>query len=297
MAVETITTVLVAATATPPAGPYDLTDLATVHDELALPMTDTGDDAFLSRAITQASAAISRYCNRVFAVETVQDQIFIQQDPYPWQVPGGVYPLQLSRWPLNNSSVVSFTGNTHSSILVDGIASTVGLNPGALVFGSGIPVGTTMVNVYPTSIMLSQAATATATAISLTSGLQVVQTLAIGTTQTLIYGTDYTIDPARGWLIRLNPYIGISSKWEAEPTTVQYQGGYASVPSDLQEACLRLVTARYRAKARDPALLERTQPGMVGSERFWFGSAPGQVGAFAPEIAALLDQYRVPVAF
>ena len=307
MAVETITTVLVAAAlpvdadgdadTASTAGPYDLTDIATVKDELSITGNDTSNDAFLARAITQASAAISRYCNRVFAVEAVQDQIFIQQDAYPFQVPGGVYPLQLSRWPLVQTGAVGFTGNTHSSLVVDGIANTIGISVGALVFAAdgSIPAGTTVATVGPKSITLSQAATSAKTALSLTTGVQAVQTLSVGDTQTLVYGTDFTIDANRGWLIRLNSWTGIQVRWESLPVTVQYQGGYAAIPDDLVDACLRLVTARFRARGRDPLLVERSQGPALGAERFWVGVVPKQTGSMPPEIAGLLDNYRVPV--
>lgn len=296
MAVETTTTVLVPAAAIAPAGPYDLTTLATARDELSITNPDdTSNDSFLSRAITQDSKAIARYCNRTFPVEAVQDLIYIQQDAYPWQVPGGVYALQLSRWPLVNAAVVNFTGNTRSSIVVDGIASTAGIAQGALVFGPGIPVGTTAAAVYPTSIILSQPATATGAGVSLNTGVQVTQTLTSGDVQTLVYGSDFTVDASKGWLVRLNSWTGVSQKWEALPTAVIYQAGYSPIPDDLADACLRLVTARFRARGRDPMLVERTQGQMVGTERYWVGSAPGQTGAFAPEIAALIEPYRVPV--
>ena len=297
MAVEVITTVLIAATSTAPAGPYDLTDLATVHDELSLPTNETDSDAFLSRGITQASTVIANYCNRVFPVEAVQDQFFIQQDPFPWQVPGGVYPLQLSRWPLVNAIPVGFTGNTHGSITVDGIASTTGITAGSLVFAAdgSIPAGTTVATVAANSITLSNAATSSETGLSMNTGLQVIQTLSVGDTQTLVYGSDFTVDPKKGWLIRLNSWTGVSEKWEAEPVVVQYQGGYATIPTDLVDACLRLVTARYRGRGRDPMLVERTQP-TLGAERYWVGPTPGQKGSLPPEVRDIVDYYRVPVA-
>jgi hypothetical protein len=297
LAVETITTVLVAATATPPAGAYDLTDLATVRDELSLKTDDTSNDAFLSRAITQSSRAIANYCNRVFPVETVQDVIYIQQDPYPYQVPGGVYPLQLARWPLVNSGVVVFTGNTMASQVITGIASTAGITQGQPIFASdgSLPIGTTVSAVYPTSLLLSNASSSRTAGVNFTTGVQVVQTLEVGQMQALVYGTDFTIDAKRGWLIRLNSWTGVSEKWEALPVTVQYQAGYSPIPDDLVDACLRLVTARFRTRGRDPTVVERGQPGMVGSERYWVGTPPGQKGAFPPEITSLIDQYRVPV--
>lgn len=294
MAVSIITTVLTTARGSPRGKPYDLTDLATAKDELSL--TDDSSDGFVLRAITQASAAIANYCNRVFPVEGIQDQIFIQQDPYPWQVPGGIYPLQLSRWPLVHSNVVAFTGNTHGTTLVDGIPSTVGMRIGMPVFAAdgSIPAGA-FIQGTPTvnSITLTQAATSSENAVSMNTGVQVVQTLGVGDPQTLAFGTDFTIDAKMGWLIRLDKFTGVSVKWEATPVTVQYQAGYSPIPADLVDACLRLVTARVRSRGRDPLLVQREQP-QLGSERYWVGTSPGQAGAFPPEILGLIENYRVP---
>lgn len=308
MAVETITTVLIAAQAAtqsaesqklgiPAPSPYDLTDLATIKDELTIQDDDTSNDSFLQRAITQASVKIGNYCNRIFQLEAIQDQIYIQRDPYPYQVPGGVYPLQLSRWPLVPTGAVTFTANTHNSPVIDGIASTAGITEGSLIFSAdgSIPAGTTVQSmVSPTTLLLTQSAKGSKVGVSMTVGMQVTQTLSPDSTQTLVYGQDYTIDAKRGWLIRLNAWTAISTRWEADPVTVQYQAGYAPIPADLVECCIRLVTARFRAKGRDPLLVERTQPG-IGVERYWVGSSPGQKGSMPPDIEALLDQYRVPV--
>lgn len=300
MAVSIITTVLTAARASPRGKPYDLTDIATARDELSITTpNDAANDPFLLRAITQASTAIAKYCNRVFPVEALSDQIFIQQDPYPWQVPGGVYPLQLSRWPMVNSNVVAFTGTTHGTNVIDGIASTAGLTIGMLVFAAdgSIPPGTTIQTTpAANSITLTKAATSSETALSLNTGVQVVQTLTVGQTQTLVYGTDFTIDREMGWLLRLDKFTGVTVKWEAIPVTVQYQAGYSPIPADLVDACLRLVTARFRARGRDPTLVERSQGGTLGVERYWVGTASGQAGAFAPEILGLIENYRVPVS-
>jgi hypothetical protein len=42
-------------------------------------------------------------------------------------------------------------------------------------------------------------------------------------------------------------------------------------------------------------MVQWDQPQGVGSQRFWVGPAPGQTGAFAPEILSLIEPYRVPV--
>lgn len=53
------------------ANSFDLTLLATVKAELGI--TDRSEDENLQRWIRQASDAISKYCNRVFAQETVSE--------------------------------------------------------------------------------------------------------------------------------------------------------------------------------------------------------------------------------
>jgi hypothetical protein len=296
MGYAVVTTVLA------PAVSYNLTDLNTVKDELSIDADDTANDSWLGRAIAQLSTSISNYTKRVFAPETVQDVFDVQQDPYPWQTPGGFAQLELSRWP------------------VLAVAS-------------------------------------------------VVQTLALNTLQTLVAGTDYRLDPATGLLLRLNPFTGAATTWEAVPVTVVYTAGYgalvqetdsvpasapyqvtvqqaaafscdaqvayasgallvrvaasplqgqysiaagvygfnaadegqaltfayatSAIPNDLVDAVLQLITGRFRAKGRDPALIQRDQPGL-GTERFWFGGAPGQKGPFPPDITAMLDTYRTP---
>lgn len=296
MSYSVITSVL-----TPPVS-ANLTDLATVKTELGITSNDTSNDAFLNLAIGQISAAIERHCKRSFAPALVQDQIEIQQDPYPAQTPGGFPQVVLSRWPV----------------------------------------------------------------ITLNS---VVQTLSISSSQTLTIDRDFRLDAQNGGLLRLNPYTGVGSIWEAMPLTVTYLAGYGysvtetiavpssapytvevsqksafscdlgvahangdaltpiigtpaagqyvanagaysfsaadagqtltftyaarNIPADLVETTLRLITARYLARGRDPALIEQETPG-VGRRRWWFGGAPGQKGPFPPDIEAALEEYRVP---
>jgi hypothetical protein len=296
MGVEIISTVLVPATAEAPAGPYDLTTLADLHAELNVPTGDTTNDTQFSKYITTASAMLQTYCNRVFAVEGLQDQIYPQLDHYPWQVPGGLFPLQLSRWPLANATPVAFTGNTYGTTTVDTISSMAGLVEGALVFASdgSIPAGTTIESVGTDSITLSNPTASSETGLAMNTGLQVVQQLTVGMTQTLVYGVDFTVDAKRGWLIRLNKFTGVAERWEPMPTTVQYQAGYETIPGDVEEACLRLCTARWWARGRDPSLRSQTQP-TLGTREYWVGAVPGQNGALPPEIEALVAPYRVPV--
>lgn len=80
---------------TVPADSYDLVTLADLKADLNI--LDTSQDAFLSRAISKASAAASQYCNRVFAFETVADTFDLSFSRLQW---GGEGSLQASRWPV-----------------------------------------------------------------------------------------------------------------------------------------------------------------------------------------------------
>jgi len=227
MPVRIISTVLTAASS------YDLTTLENIKDDLAIPDTDTSSDATLARFITEQSALVAQYCNRVFPIETVQDVIYPDRDPYPYQVTGMLSELQLSRWPV--VSVASVT-----------------------------------------------------------------DTIAVNISNTLVAGTDFVIDAARGWLTKTDPNTGYPTGWSPDQYTIQYTAGYFTPgtdrpPADLEMAVLRLVTARFKARGRDPFLKSQGEPN-IGTEQYWVGAMPGQTGAFPPDIAATLEKYRVPLA-
>jgi hypothetical protein len=100
MAYDVVTTVVT------PAESLLLTDLPTIKAELNIPATDTSRDAWLTTKLTNVSDILHQYCNRVFPVQTYQDVVYLQHDHYPWQVPGGVEPLQLSHWPVQSVTSV-----------------------------------------------------------------------------------------------------------------------------------------------------------------------------------------------
>jgi len=126
-----------------------------------------------------------------------------------------------------------------------------------------------------------------------TSVTSVIQTQDDGTTVTMVADTDYKRDDPHGWLYRLDSDLRLAPRWEPFPVAVTYQAGYASVPVDVAEAAIRLVTARFAARKRDPLLKVQDQPG-VGRQEYWIGAPPMQ-GNMPAEIAAILDNYRVPL--
>jgi hypothetical protein len=68
--------------------------------KLELNITDAANDAWLAKAITRSSKWLAARCNCSFQVQGYQDQFWAQREPYPWQLPSGFSPLQLSNWPL-----------------------------------------------------------------------------------------------------------------------------------------------------------------------------------------------------
>jgi hypothetical protein len=79
-------------------GAYDLVALATVKAELKL--TDGSRDSDLRRWITQGSGEAARFCNRVFPIETLLEQIYPERDAFPPIAIGGIASLQLRRYPI-----------------------------------------------------------------------------------------------------------------------------------------------------------------------------------------------------
>lgn len=292
---------------------YFLTDLPTTKDELSLNTSDTTNDAFLTRAIAQTSTAIENYCSRVFHVEQLSELIYVEQDPYPYQLPGGVAPLQLSRYPLLSvSSVVQTiaggTPPTTQSLTVDvdykidaarGWLIRLNSFTGVAVPWEALPVTVSYVagygsqfalptNVPATPFQITPADTVDSDGI-FSLDLGVIYT-ASGTALTKVTGT-----PAVGQYA-VNVSTGVYTFAAADAgAAITISGAFTEIPDDLVDAALRLITQRYHTKGRDPTLMEQTQPGEVGTQRFWVGASKGQYGAFPPEIASMLDGiYRVP---
>lgn len=297
---------------TPPASSL-LTTLANVKDELDIVANDTSNNARLTRFITEESDGIARYCNRVFGFATWQDEFRPQRGVRGEGVRGSTNPLKLKRWPFAGA-VIQFTGNTYSSNLVDGLSTTTGLAVGQLMSGPGIPAGTTIasINVGAASLQLSAPAIATATGVSLNTGISVAETIASNVSG-LTAGKDFEIDAGsmlpgdegNGFLYRLDQN-GKPRTWPATKIVVVYQAGYelpndnltapaVAIPSNLEGACINLVVWRFRAKGRDPMLRSRSQGGDIGTEQYWVGATPGSTGPYPNSIMAILDNYRTPV--
>lgn len=126
MPAETITTVTSAALS------VDLVELDVVKDELTI--TDTAQDDYLTRTISQVSRAIASYCNRVLVSETVRDVIY---------APLGRDELKLSRFPVTSVSSATFAdGAGGQTTITEGTDFVVDKDRGWLIrIGStGYPI-------------------------------------------------------------------------------------------------------------------------------------------------------------
>lgn len=92
-------------TVTTAASNHDLTTVATA--KAALGVSGTADDVFLVELITEASGAIRRYCNRVFAKETVVETIRLSR---------ALDAVNLVRWPVTAVASVVEDGTTLQTV-------------------------------------------------------------------------------------------------------------------------------------------------------------------------------------
>ena len=108
----------------------------------------------------------------------------------------------------------------------------------------------------------------------------------------LVEDVDFRTDARNGRLIRIDQN-GYPKVWPVYPIEVDYSAGFGTVPSDVQDAVIRMVRARWNAKDRDPSLMSENIPG-VREARWWIATGV-QAGNMTPDMIDLLDNYRVPV--
>lgn len=109
---------------------------------------------------------------------------------------------------------------------------------------------------------------------------------------TLVEDTDFKVDYEKGYLLRIDEN-GFSRKWSIDPTLVEYDGGYETVPADVEDAVIRMVSSRYIARGRDKSVRQENIPG-VREVTYWIATGK-ESGNLPPDVTDILDNYRVPV--
>lgn len=261
-----------------------LVSLATLKAFLGI--TSTTDDTVLEYSIDRASAMIQRYCARNF----------VSQRYYEWHDTYGADRVPLKHNPVEN---VRFVGVGGDSVL--SVASTT-----ATDIACTISVNDTHVHLFraasngqETSTSITFAAHDTtvemAAQISATTGFSASALLNVKSAylrkvagidlknQTALLEapteglTDYAIDYDRGVIYgpTLHRYQGF---------LVDYSGGYATVPYDVEQAATSIATRLYRGRQRDPGVSSESLGGYSYSLR-----AGSEIDA---EMKSMLDGYR-----
>ena len=296
MSSEVVTTILA------PAASYDLTTLASVKSELAVASGAGGDDVWLGRVISQTSKTVMNETNRVFAPEYIEDLFYIARTPN--QVPSGLRSIQLSRWPV--ISVVSVTQASYDAAtkvtLVENVDFRADYENGTLI---RLDASTGRMIAWAALPVTAHYTAGFGNAVTESKTVPSVAPWQVTVSHADAFSCDQTVTRATGVAltrVAANPTVGQYTvaagvyTFSATDANTLLTFAYATrdVPDDVEEACLRLVAGRYRSRGRDPSLIQRDTPG-VGTERWWFGGVPGQSGALPPDVAGLLDNYRVPV--
>jgi hypothetical protein len=119
----------------------------------------------------------------------------------------------------------------------------------------------------------------------------------------LIEGTDFIKDAANGRLLRLDS-DGRTRTWCGALVIVVYAAGFVlpawdatqfpgipTLPFDIEDAVGRMVYTRYSERKRDPLIKAEKAEGVYSVEYL----VPSGDGNLSPDVADLLDNYRVPV--
>jgi hypothetical protein len=261
-----------------------LTSLATFKAFLGI--TATTDNTILEDSINRASAMIQRFCARNF----------VSQRYYEWHDTYGADRVMLRHNPVEH---VRFVGvgydnvvSVVSTVSTD-ISVTIGVDTDHVhlhrINSSGVETSAeTAFATYPSTNLL-------AAAISGVTGFSASAVLNVPTKylrkiagadlkQKTIYLqaptdqlTDYMVDDANG--IIYGPTLR-----QYRSFLVDYEGGYSTVPYDVEQAAISIATRLYRGRQRDPGVSSESLGGYSYSLR-----SGSELDA---EMRSMLDPWR-----
>lgn len=104
----------------------------------------------------------------------------------------------------------------------------------------------------------------------------------------LVPAAEYEVDANAGLLYRLTTTDGYRRAWFSEKIVVAYQGGYATIPGPVADACVQMVKQRYYARSKDPTLRVLDIEG-VSREEYWVGAVNDGMPA---DVDLLLAPYK-----
>lgn len=317
-------------------------DLCALDDvRLELGLSDTTQDLYLSATIARQSAAALNFCNRWLGPQWAVESFWPQRDAYPYQLPEGEFPLQLTQWPVaaaapNIAGIAPPDAPTLSStaggslpaatywvrtayITPNGetaasVESTLGISasrlltvasppadPARIATGWNVYVGSSQMgetrqNVSPLSIgaAWTEPTGGLVAGVAPPLALTAVENSAVDP-RPLAEGVDFRVAADVGQLTRISAGDGYATRWPTLQHTFIYPCGYWTIPADLQDAMIRAVCAKYFSRGRDPTLKSETIPGVYSASYAQPGALKGSPSQFAPDVEAILQNYRVPV--
>lgn len=140
------------------------------------------------------------------------------------------------------------------------------------------------------------------------SVVSVTETDPSGTTTVLVEGTDFEADYTTGKFYRLDSAQQPRDWYPRNEVTIVCQSGYvlpgqsagsypgaSALPVDIEDAVGRMVYSRWAERGRDPFVKAETVEG-IGRIEFIVGNpTAGDGGNMPPDVADLLNNYRVPI--
>ena len=247
-------------------GTYALTSLSNLKSWLGI--TASTDDAVLERAIDRATSRIESYLER-----NIKERSYAE-----WRSGAGVDTIRLHQWPVTTVTSV-FSGNI--AVMVIGakgnnLRASIAVNqetptPAVVATYTDIAGATTATSIpfatYPTvSDVAAQIGATGAFNATVTKNLRAVQMRpragadCVLASMTL-YGADtpseFTYDYERGrltidrsWFAYWPLQKGIMPN-VAKSILIEYTAGYATVPDDIEQACIEVASMLYRDRRRD----------------------------------------------
>jgi hypothetical protein len=251
-------------------GTYALTSLANLKSWIGI--STSTDDAVLEKAIDRATARIESYVGRQILSRSYAE----------WRSGAGVDTIRLHQWPVTQVTNV-WTGNYAALVVSSGDATDIrasiavnqetGTNAVSLTRTTSAGTSTTTnlaLGTYPTTTSLATAIGSTAGfACSLGKNIRSVQLRPRAGADTILAtvtlfaadtASEYTYDYDTGRL-------SIDPSWWAQwpmdrgvmpdavkSVLVEYTAGYATVPDDIEQACIEVAAMMYRDRRRDSGL-------------------------------------------
>jgi hypothetical protein len=243
-----------------PSTDSDLTSTSTVKSYLGI--TSTDNDTLIGNLVTRISRAIEKYCERTF-----NSTAYIMERYDPTQtklIYVKNYPIiSLTRLAVGRRPVLEITHSDSGSVSATVSVSSTGISL-IMLGGSNAGTNTAAFGTYATlSSLATQITTYTSwsatTVGSEFDNMASTDLIPIGSreTQDAILTievpnerlTDFQVDFSEGSIQRSSGFFGA---WN--DIFVDYTGGYASIPDDLEQIAIEVVGETYQARTKDSNL-------------------------------------------